>query len=92
MGLYGLAIGMEKGSEDDVVGVDVGEYDGVTGTDCTYSSESGGDVVDAKPCGDVGGAPRGNEVGGTDVGVDGVDDGGLLGTGMKGGLGFGTGE
>ena len=47
-------------------------------------------MVDAKPYGDVGGAPRRNEDGGTDVGVDGVDKDGLLGAGMKCGLGFGT--
>ena len=47
-------------------------------------------MADAKLYGDVGGAPRGNEDGGMDVGVDGVGNGGLFGAGMKGGLVFGT--
>ena len=49
-------------------------------------------MVGTKPYGDVGGAPRGNEVVGMDVIVDSVDDGGLHGAGMKGGLGCGTGD
>ena len=49
-------------------------------------------MIDAKSYGDVGGAPRGNEVGGMDVVVESVDNSGIHGADMKGGLGCGTGD